>query len=126
MIRFSLRLTTETRTSVDELRSLATSALINELGRCGYTVLERLPSSTGANDYDRMLEVTPGPAVMRIATNERAGSIQFELKGPTFGSSHEGKNDAVLWMRIITLGVRLGTTHHVSADISDPDYPLKK
>lgn len=126
MIRFLLRFTPETRISVDELRSVAASALISELRTCGYTVHERGPNSMGTNDYDRMLEVTPGPAVMRVAADERTGSVQFELKGPAFGSSHEGRNDAVLWMRVITLGVRLETKHHVSADVSDPDYPIEK
>lgn len=122
MIRFSLCLTPKSGISLDELRSSAASALISELQSGGYTLVERLSNASGTNDLDRMLEITPGPAVMRVATNERAGSVQFELKGPAFGRSHEGRNDAVLWMKVVTLGVRLSTQHHLSTDVTDPDY----
>jgi hypothetical protein len=44
------------------------------------------------------------------------------LAGEKFGNGGAAGEDPVLWMRLITLGVRLAATHSVVPTIFDPDF----
>jgi hypothetical protein len=122
MIHFTLGMTPESTITVDALRQQALAAVIDELIDRGYTV----------NHDDRAGQVIPlgtsyrlepGPATLTLRTTGGVpGSIEFLLEGDKFGmAGRRTENDPVVWMRLWTLGHRLGNAYKVVPHVSAPD-----
>jgi hypothetical protein len=50
-----------------------------------------------------------------------SSSVQFVLDGEKFGMAGSPAKDPVVWMRLLTLGLRPAGTYNVVALTADPD-----
>ncbi|MCB0938555.1 MAG: hypothetical protein KDB55_21485 [Mycobacterium sp.] len=124
-------MTLKTTISLDDLWKAALPEVIEQLRESGYTVedVEDDDSPQAAIKQLRphqTYRLEPGPAALTaVASPADAGSIQFVLTGPRFGL-HFGTEqaDPVLWMRLVTLGVRLRETYMVVPSVIDPDFVI--
>ncbi len=123
MINFSLSLTSESAISLTSLWETALPAVIYELAQSGYAFNEDdITEAIGENGFGKQYPLEPGLATLTAARKtEDGGIVQFLLDGDKFGKAGAAGKDPVLWMRLITLGVRLAATHNVVPIISDPD-----
>ena len=99
--------------------------MIEQLADCGYTINEDDPAEdVGEHGILRKYRIEPGPATLTAATNQTGrGSIQFVLTGPQFGMrGGPQETDAVLWMRLVGLGVKFGEAYMVVPSVVDPDF----
>jgi hypothetical protein len=130
MINFSVLMTPQTTISLDQLRDAALPEVIEQLRECGYTVeeVEDDPPQAGVKQLrpHQTYRLEPGPATLTAVTNPTdGGSIQFVLTGPKFGMRFGTEEaDPVLWMKLVTLGVRLGETYMVVPSVVDPDFVI--
>lgn len=124
MIRFSLGITVESTITINNLRAQALSAVIDELADCGYTINPADIAAPLINLGEANYPLEPGPATLAmIIQGESSGNIAFRLDGPRFGmAGRRPENDAVLWMRLWTLGHRLANAHKLIPNITDPDF----
>ena len=131
MITFSVLMTPKTTISLDDLWEAALPEVIEQLRDCGYTVEEVNeddPPQAAVKELrpHQTYRLEPGPATLTAVTNPTDdGSIQFVLTGPKFGMRFGAEEaDPVLWMRLVTLGVRLGETYIVVPSVVDPDFVI--
>jgi hypothetical protein len=124
VIVFSLLMTPESTVELDALWEEALPAVIDKLGECGYTVHHEVAGE--AIDEQPSLQryrLDPGAATLTAVTDDAGGGrIEFTLKGDGFAASggpHEA--DPVLWMGLVTLGIRYGETYTVLPSVADPD-----
>jgi hypothetical protein len=130
MITYSVLMTPQSTISLQGLFDVALPEVIEQVTDSGYTVEEitdddaaqAVPLQGAARQY----RVEPGPATLSAVTNKAdEGSIQFVLTGPRFGMRFGTEQaDPVLWMRLVTLGVRLGETYLVIPSVIDPDFVI--
>lgn len=120
MIVFSLTPTAHTSLSHEELGQEALQSVITALQDQGFNVGdEGCISSRDASGSFTEYPVEPGPAMLRYELNaDDANAVRLILKGEKFGRT----GDPVLWMRVVTLGVRLHATYAVTPSVHDPDY----
>ena len=125
MINFSLQLTAQSRITLDALLTWTLPAVIEVLNASGYAVGEATSEVTGERGSLRQYSVEPGPATFSVAADETdGGSVQFSLDGAKFGAVGTGLNhDAVLWMRLVTLGVKIGENYSVRPGVVDSNLP---
>ena len=128
MIKFSVLRTSHSMTSLDHLWETALPDVIEQLTESGYTVAEQ-DSPQQADEQHRLhrkYRLEPGPATLTAITNDTGdGSIQFVFTGPRFGMRFGTEEaDPVLWMRLVTLGVKLGETYIVVPSVVDPDFVI--
>jgi hypothetical protein len=126
VIVFSLVMTPESTVELDALWAEALPAVIDKLGECGYTVHHEIAGEAIDDQPSLQLyRLDPGPATVTAAANDAGGGrIEFTLEGNRLGASgrpHE--TDPVLWMGLVTLGVRFGETYTVLPSVTDPDFP---
>jgi len=70
----------------------------------------------------RQYRLEPGAGTLCAATNKTdGGSVQFTLDGAKFGAPHGIRDDPVVRMRFVVLGVELKETFTVLSSVSDPD-----
>ena len=122
MINFSLMMTPESTVSVDGLCSAALPGVLSVLAERGYAVSEGSPSGWPLPGGVR--EFSVGPGLLRVSAD--GGGVEFALQGPDFGIvgiDAGAGHDAVLWMRLLTLGLQLQQAHAVVAAVSDPEFP---
>ena len=131
MINFSVLRTPQTTISLDGLREAALPEVIGELTDCGYSVEEVEEDDPAQAAVEQLrphktYRLEPGPATLTAVANPTDdGSIQFVLTGPKFGMRFGTEEaDPVLWMKLVTLGVRLGETYMVVPSVVDPDFVI--
>jgi len=131
MINFSVLRTPQTTISLDDLREAALPEVIGELTDCGYSVEEVEEDDPAQAAVEQLrphktYRLKPGPATLTAVANRTDdGSIQFVLTGPKFGMRFGTEEaDPVLWMKLVTLGVRLGETYMVVPSVVDPDFVI--
>jgi hypothetical protein len=127
MINFSLLRTPQSKISLEGLWDAALPDVIAQLTECGYTVDEEDTAQVPAvHGLLRKYRVEPGPATLTAVTNDTDnGSIQFVLTGPRFGMRFGTEEaDPVLWMRLVTLGVRFGESYLLVPSVVDPDFVI--
>lgn len=130
MINFTVIMTPQSTISLQGLWQAVLPEVIGQLRESGYTVDEiepgdpahAVPLHRGVHQY----RVEPGPATLTALTNDAdEGSVQFVLTGPRFGMRFGTEEaDPVLWMRLVTLGVRFGETYAVVPSVVDPDFVI--
>jgi hypothetical protein len=131
LINFTVLMTPQTTISLDALWQAALPEVIAEIKGSGYTVEEvedgdpAQPAVTPLRSH-QTYRLEPGPATLTAVLNPTDdGSIQFALTGPRFGMRFgTDQADPVLWMRLVTLGVRLGETYMVVPSVVDPDFVI--
>jgi hypothetical protein len=131
MINFSVLMTPKTTISLDALWEAAKPEVIEQLKDSGYTdeeTKEEDPPQAAVKQLRRhqTYRLEPGPATLTAITNPTDdGCIQFVLTGPKFSMRFGTEEaDPVLWMRLVTLGVRLGETYMVVPSVVDPDFVI--
>jgi hypothetical protein len=131
MINFSVLMTPESKISLDDLWEAALPEVIEQVTASGYTVeeIKEEDSPPGAVEQlqpRRGYRLEPGPAGLIAVMNRTGeGSLQFVFTGPRFGMRFGTEEaDPVLWMRLVTLGVRFGERHLVIPSVVDPDFVI--
>jgi hypothetical protein len=98
-----------------------------QLTECGYSVDEEDTAQAPAM-HGRLCKyrVEPGPATLTAVSNDTdTGHIQFVLTGPRFGIRFGTEEaDPVLWMRLVSLGVKFGENYIVVPSVVDPDFVI--
>lgn len=123
MIKLALVLLPESNISLDQLWRKALPSVIGELAARGYTVAGTSPAGSGdVAEIAGLYQLHPGPATMIVTMDGAAGLLQFVLSGAQFGKRiAEDDTDAVLWMRLVILGMTLRDAHGVVARTTDPE-----
>jgi hypothetical protein len=123
MIRFTLGITGESTITINDLEEQALSAVVDELADCGYTINAADLAAPVIDLGEAHYALAPGPATLAmIIAGGSSGSIAFHLDGPRFGmAGRRPEHDAVLWMRLWTLGHRLANAYTLVPNVADPD-----
>jgi hypothetical protein len=123
MINMSLSVAPESTISLGSLWEKAVPAVIDELAHCGYTVNhEDMAKANMEHGFRQQYRLEPGPATLTAARRTAdAGSVEFVLDGEKFGMAGSPGKDPVVWMRLLTLGIRLAGTYNVVPVTADPD-----
>lgn len=123
MIELTFVLLPESNLSLEQLWRVALAGVVGELVACGYAVAGTSSAGPGRQyEIAGTYQVHPGPASMTVTTDAGAGRLQFALNGAQFGKRAPGHDhDALLWMRLIVLGMRLSQAHSIVAHTTDPE-----
>jgi hypothetical protein len=128
MINFSVLMTPQSTISLDDLSEAALPEVIEQLTESGYTVEEEDSPRADVEQLrpHRKYRLEPGPATLTAVTDRTGdGSIRFVLTGPKFGMRFGSEEaDPVLWMRLVSLGVKFGETYIVVPSVIDPDFVI--
>jgi hypothetical protein len=123
MINFSLSVTPESTVSFGSLWEKAVPAVIDELAHRGYAVhRDDMAKAMREYGFRQQYGLEPGPATLTASrTSAQGGSVRFVLDGEKFGMAGLPGKDPVVWMRLLTLGLRLAGTYNVVPFTVDPD-----
>lgn len=124
MICITLRVTSTSRISVQELWSAALPAVLSELVACGYAVAGSCSADVGGGrTFAAKFRVEPGPATLVADVGDGEDRrIQFTLTGAALGKRGQGqKTDRQVWTRLVVLGTKLHEAYSVDARVTDPD-----
>lgn len=123
MINISWFVTPESTILLGSLWEKAVPAVIDELAHCGYTVdHDDIAKANMEHGFRQQSRLEPGPATLTAARKTaQDGSVQFVLDGEKFGMAGSPGKDPVVWMRLLTLGLRLAGSYSVVPLTADPD-----
>ncbi|WP_245839976.1 hypothetical protein [Mycobacterium aquaticum] len=120
----TLRVTSASRISVEQLWGTALPAVLGELIACGYAVAGSSSADVdGGGTFAARYRVLPGPAtlVADVGGHEDR-AIEFTLTGAALGKRAAGQDaDRAIWTRLVVLATKLYQAHRVDARVIDPD-----